>query len=86
MMSHCNALHAFVSGTCLHHKPTISWNFNIICAKIVKSMCVQNLWASKCENGIKYINVSFLLVMFWYEIRIIYILTKCVQLSWYNFG
>jgi hypothetical protein len=54
-------------------------------------MFVQNLWASKCENDIKnlnyfYINdVSFLLVMFWYVVCIIYIVTKYVQLSWCNF-
>jgi hypothetical protein len=34
-----------------------------------------------------YINdMPFLFMMSWYEVHTIYILTKFVQTSWYNFG
>jgi hypothetical protein len=37
----------------LHHKLTISWNFNRIHAKLVNNMFVQISWVSKCKNGMK---------------------------------
>jgi uncharacterized membrane protein YccF (DUF307 family) len=52
-----------------------------------KTMSMQNLWITRSKNNKKntyyfYINdMSFLLVMFWYEIHMVYILTKFVQLS-----
>jgi hypothetical protein len=67
-----------------HHKLPISWKFNKIHVKIIKNMFMQKSRASKCKNVMKNIyisfndinDVSFLLVMFWCEICMIYILTK----------
>jgi len=84
MMSHCITLHAFVSGMCLHHKLAISWKFNIIHAKIVKQFVCAKVVGFKMWKW-HYIYI-YILVMFWYEVHLIYILTKCVQLLWYNFG
>jgi hypothetical protein len=42
---------------------------------------MQNSWASKY---IYRYDVSFVFMMFWCEIHMIYILTKFMQLLWYN--
>jgi hypothetical protein len=74
-----------------HHKLLISQNLNIISAKIVNNMFVQNQWIPKCKNGSKNTiifayDVSFILMMSWCEVCTIYILIKSMQISWYKFA
>jgi hypothetical protein len=84
---------AWWKTTKIDHKLPISWNFTRIHVKIVKQyVCAKSMgfkvfkWHEKYVHYFYINDVSFLLMMSWCEVCMLYILTKSMQLLWYNFA